>query len=99
MYTPVTLSAFHAAFKAAGREGNFTHEGREKLFEYMTDGERDGEYESELDVILLCCSYTESTLEEAADAYSVEFADVIDFLDCHTSVVWNGDGRILYANF
>ena len=99
MYTPITLSDFHAAFKAAGCEDNFTCEGREHLFKYLEELEEDIGKSIIFDVIALRREYTESTLAEAADVYSVEFADVIDFLNCRTSVVWNGDGRILYANF
>ena len=75
MYKTVTLSDFHAAFKAAGRGDQFTREGRERLFEYLEGLEEDMGEPIELDVIALCCDYTESTLAEAADAYNIDIAE------------------------
>lgn len=99
MYKTVTLQNFHDAFKTAGCEDNFTREGREKLFWYLEQYQEDTGEEIELDVIALCCEYTESSIEEAADAYISPVGAVRDYIQDKTTVVYCDDDTILYANF
>ena len=109
MYTPITLSDFHAAFKAAGCEDNFTCEGREHLFKYLEELEEDIGKSIIFDVIALRREYTESTLEDAAANYGPDVtyaedtggvaATIVAYFERHTTVVWSDSDRILYANF
>jgi hypothetical protein len=59
---------FEQAFKNFGRYGgdndNFSYQGLQLLFDYLVGYEEDTEEEMELDVIGLCCDFTESTKEE-----------------------------------
>jgi hypothetical protein len=59
---------FEQAFKNSGRYGgdndNFSYQGLQLLFDYLVGYEEDTEEEMELDVIGLCCDFTESTKEE-----------------------------------
>ena len=41
------------------RPANFTYEGLECLYNYLIDFEQDTDTEIELDVIALCCDYSE----------------------------------------
>lgn len=49
---------FCEAFKKI-RPDNFSHTGLEALFEYLSDYEANSGEEIELDVIAICCDYTE----------------------------------------
>ena len=58
MKTNVNLYDFREAFKAT-RPDNFSYDGLEVLFEYLESYEEDCGEELELDVISICCEYTE----------------------------------------
>lgn len=92
---------FHKAFRQT-RPENFSYDGREALFNYLEQMEQDCGEEMELDVIGLCCDFTESTLDEALEAYSL---DSLRELKEHTTVIMveereeNGNPLIIYQNF
>ena len=66
----VTITDFMDAFTKM-RPSNFTYEGLECLYNYLIDFERDTDTEIELDVIALCCDYSEyKDLEEYKQNYS-----------------------------
>lgn len=77
MKTIVTLHDFRQAFQDAGRGEQFSYEGLERLYEFLTQYEDDTGDEIELDVIALCCEYSEMTMDEILDAYP-EIMDLID---------------------
>jgi len=61
---------FRAAFNQMDRGDNFTPDALDALFEYLEEFEQDTGAEIELDVIALCCDYTESeSLGEWARCY------------------------------
>jgi len=62
----INKDEFVQAFDKTDRGNNFTTEAREALFGYLDDFEED----IELDVIALCCDYTESTTAEILQNYS-----------------------------
>ena len=64
MKQTVTKSEFTAAFHNANRANNFSHAGLEALYDYLTELERDTGEECELDVIALCCDFTEYSVAE-----------------------------------
>jgi hypothetical protein len=72
MKTTVTLYAFRTAFVAANRESNFSYEGLEVLFDYLQDYEDSTGEEIELDVIGLCCEYSEDTWQNIANSYGID---------------------------
>lgn len=67
MLMEITKSQFHDAFKSHDRENQFSYSALDALFDYLDEDET-----FRLDVIEVCCTYSESTLEEFADSYSVE---------------------------
>ena len=70
MKTTVNQTDFLDAFKKL-RPDNFSYEGLESLYNYLTDYEQDTGTEIELDVIALCCDYSEyKDLEEYKQNYS-----------------------------
>lgn len=65
---------FHRAFQAMGRQDNFSYEGLQAMFEFLEDMERDTGDEYELDVIALCCEFTEyEDLEDFNRQQGTEF--------------------------
>jgi hypothetical protein len=58
MKTSVNYYDFRNAFMAI-RPDNFSYDGLEVLFEYLESYEEDCGEELELDVISICCEYTE----------------------------------------
>jgi len=70
MKQEITKSQFHDAFLDCGRENQFSYEGKNALYEWLEDlSEATGE-EYSLDVIALCCEFTEyDSAEDAAKEY------------------------------
>ena len=70
MKKSVSITDFMDAFEKT-RPANFTYEGLECLYNYLIDFEQDTNTEIELDVIALCCDYSEwDNLEEYKKSYS-----------------------------
>ena len=103
MIQTINLSDFRDAFHACGRQAQFSYEGLTALFEFLEEVAPD----FDLDVIALCCEYSEETTAQIADSYGLalsgnEDADadqVRDYLNYHTSIVAEIEGRFLYAQF
>ena len=101
---------FEAAFKEAGRSDQFSWEGLKSLFDYLDDLSEDTGEPIELDVIALCCDYTEDSYSNIAKDYSIKLTNaededqakqiVIDYLQDNTSYVGEGeDDNLVYAVF
>lgn len=68
MKQTVNFSQFVDAFRF--RKNNFTFEGKRALFDYMEEYEKATGEEIELDIIALCCEFTEyESLEEIQNDY------------------------------
>ena len=82
MKTTVTSYQFVEAFRAAGRESQFTRAALFALFDYLESYEEDCGVEIELDPIAICCEWAEyESAVEAAESYGREFSDESDALD------------------
>jgi hypothetical protein len=77
MKISVTAYDFERAFVDAGRQNQFSYEGRAVLFAYLEELEASTGQELELDVIALCCGYYESSVEEIILNYRID----VDGLD------------------
>ena len=77
MYKTISENEFVQEFKECGRESNFSDYGLRQLYNYFEDYEVDSGEEIELDVIAICCEYTEyDSLEELqADYNDIETED------------------------
>lgn len=84
MYTTVTLHDFRNEFQAMNRTNSFTYEGYEALYEYLLDLEDAMGRQQPLDVIDLCCRYTE--YDCWAD-YQEAYPDTLDQDDLESHVV------------
>ena len=86
MKQTVNNSAFHDAFVSYGRTDNFSYEARDMLFDYFESIESDTGEEIELDVIAICCEYTEDSLEDVIANYSIDVSECEDETDRHAVV-------------
>ena len=86
MKTTVNLSDFRDAFKRL-RPENFTYDGLEALYDWLIDIEECEGEELELDVIALCCDYSEyGDLSEFQQNYSEDYACIED-IEQETTVI------------
>lgn len=74
MKTTVSRYDFERAFVDADRKDQFSYEGLKALFDYLEDYEEQTGEEIELDVIALCCEYSEETAEDIARNYSIDLS-------------------------
>lgn len=89
---------FRDEFYTMNRGANFSYEGLNALFDYLEQLEEDTGEEIELDVIALCCEYTEyDDLEEFQNAYNAEDYESIEDIENETTVIRldNGEGFII----
>jgi hypothetical protein len=114
MKTTVYRYDFERAFVNAGRENHFSYEGLKVLFDYFEEYEEATGEEIELDVVAICCEYSEDTVADIARNYSIDLNDadpedddyeeqcrkiVFDYLNDHTFVVGDAADGIVYALF
>jgi hypothetical protein len=107
MYLTIdNASQFRDEFRAHNRGEQFSYEGLGLLFEYLE--EIDPQYD--LDVIAICCEYSEGNPEGIAKNYGFDLegceteadiaAAVLDYLHNETSVVGvTTFGEIIYQQF
>lgn len=70
-----SVSQFQDAFDKMGRQNNFSYEGLEVLFDYLEEySDATGE-PVELDVIALCCDYSEDSIQDIIDNYSIDVSE------------------------
>lgn len=107
MKTTVDIYKFHDAFVAFDRQDQITRPARVALFEYLEGLESDTGQEIELDVVALCCDWSEHVSAiEAASEYGwdpdVDETDrensAISYLRDNTTVI-EFDGGILVESF
>ena len=97
MKQSVSITNFIDAFRFV-RPSNFTYEGLECLYKYLIDYEQDTGEEIELDVIALCCDFSEyKDLEEYKKSYS-SINSVKDIQDATTFIPIFKTGRFITQN-
>lgn len=111
MKITVTIHDFRKEFSLV-RPDNFSYEGLEVLFDYLEQYEIDtGGEELELDVIALCCDFSEEHYSDIATYHEIDLSDcedeeeelqaVLDYLNdegygyCGVT----DDNNIVYRNF
>lgn len=71
MKQSVTFYSFHRAFETQ-RPNNFSYEALGNLFDYFENLESDLGEEIELDVIAICCDYSEESAESICKNYDID---------------------------
>ena len=102
MYQAVNIHDFRNAFQAYDRQANFSYEGQQLLFDWLEDYEDATGETMELDVIALCCDFTEADLEDINQDYSKSFEtleDAAEWLEDQTAVVGTTDSTIVFQAF
>jgi len=97
MKQTVGICEFRKAFEDYNRQDNFSYEGLEALFDFLESMEDGCATETELDVVALCCEFTEyeSFVELKGDYNSIES---LDELRDNTMVI-EFDGGIIIQQF
>lgn len=105
MIQTINVSDFRDAFRSMGRQDQFTYEGLGALFDFLEEVVPD----FDLDVVALCCEYSEETIEQIADSYGLELPPdeteeehtdaVRAYLEAHTSIVAETASGFLFVNF
>lgn len=78
MKQSIYLNDFRKAFSDANRDNNFSYEGKEVLFEYLERYESDTGEEIELDIIALCCEFSEDAPMNIASNYDFDIGQFDD---------------------
>ena len=107
IYTTIgSASHFRDEFQQRGRGNQFSYDALGLLFDYFDDMGED----VELDVVAICCEYSEDKPEEIVTYYGIDIdkgenaesliQQVCDFLEYQTIVVGvTDDGTIVYRQF
>ena len=87
---------FRQTFHNYGKGDQFSYEGLNALFDYLEELSEDTGANIELDVIALCCEFTEyEDLEEIKGVYFNTALDTLDDLHDHTQVIQFETGIII----
>ena len=103
MKTTINFCEFTDAFKAISPD-NFTYSGLKALYEYLEEYEESTGEEIELDVIALCCDYSEyESLQEAYEEYNDDDEEgstgeeMQDYFEENTQIITFDEGVIIQA--
>ena len=100
MKITVTEYDFVRAFNDTDRESNFSNAGITALFEFIEQLEEDTGTETELDIISLCCEFTEyEDLEEFQSNYGKDSYPDIETISYSTIVIQVTQDSFIIQNF
>ena len=98
----VSFNDFLEEFRRYGREDQFSYEGKKALYDYLEELSEELGKCIELDVIAICCDFTEySSLEEFNNDYSYSIGNIDDIEDIqdYTIVIEINDESFIIQNF
>lgn len=105
----VNFSLFCDAFVKAGRENNFSYKGKRALFDYLEGLSEECGEDFELDVVALCCEYSEDDNDTIVERYDIDLSECEDeddkekaieaFLNNNSVVVGKTSCGFVYAVF
>jgi hypothetical protein len=108
MKQTINFNQFADAFSTRG--GNFSYNGLRALYDFIEEVDEEGSTETELDVIALCCEFSEyDSAIQAAGGYGFDYPDktasieaieedCLDYLHGNTLVI-RFDGGIIIQDF
>lgn len=106
MKTTIDFNDFRDAFRAYDRLDNFSRKGMQILFDYLEQYEQDTGEEMELDVIAICCDFSEATWQQIADGYDIDLEDcedkteaVREYLEDEGALIGEVPGGFVYRDF
>ena len=94
MYKTITTTDFVQAFRDVGRQDQFSYDALKALFEYYD------EENIELDVIAICCEWSEYSEDELQEQFGYlgdfdTIDELLDELDSQTFVLRLSDGYLV----
>ena len=108
MKTTVSFYSFRDAFQAS-RPNNFSYEGLSVLWDYLEEYEDSTGVEVELDVIAICCDFSEDTWQNIASNYDIDLTGaelggekyqiVKEYLEDQGAFVGEVEGGFVYRDF
>lgn len=95
----VYFSDFVEEFEKFGREDQFSYEGKRALFDYLNELGEDIGKPIELDIVGICCDFTEyESLTEFNDDYGCD-VDCIEDIQDYTVVIPIDEDRFIIQDF
>jgi hypothetical protein len=99
MYKTISEADFIRAFEDYNREDNFSRAGLSALFDYFIELEGDIGEKIGLDVIAVCCDFTEyANLAEFQSDYDKEY-ESIDDIEAETTVIKLDEDAFIIEQF
>ena len=103
MKQPVSFDMFVQAFKDFRRASQFSFEALNVIFNYLEDSD----HAYELDVIGICCEFSESTIQELIAEYDLDKSEdpeenlqtARSFLEENTAVIGETADGFVYLQF
>jgi hypothetical protein len=110
MKQSVNFYQFANAFANSDRANQFSRDALSAIFDWIENYEQETEQETELDVIAICCEWSEDLPEEIAENYGIDLSEyatweekaeaVMDYLQDNTGAAISLDsGKIVYLQF
>lgn len=100
----LSKSSFIDAFTHSSRKDQFSYEALEAIFEYMEEYSANTGEAIELDIVAICCDWSECTWEEIARDYDVDLSEcdtvtdkmgaVVDYLVVNTTYIELSDSFV-----
>jgi len=95
----VSKSDFRDEFTKMNRENQFSYKGLNALYDYLDNFYSEADKPYELDVIEICCSFTEyDNLQDFNNDYNREYENIDEIVD-DTEVIRIDDNSFIIANF
>jgi hypothetical protein len=96
MKSTVGFCEFCDRFRDMNRNETFSYEGKRALFNWLEEYENETGEEIELDVIALCCEYSEyANIEEFRNDYGEEYENIQDIEDKTIVIPVGSEGFII----
>ena len=105
----LSKSEFIHAFKSSSRKDQFSYEALEHIFDYLESYSEDTGENLELDIVGICCDWSEMSWQDIAMSYGVDLsscvddderiAEVEDFLCRNTQYCELSDGSFVFVQF
>lgn len=96
MYKTITENSFIDEFRYAGRGDNFSREGLIALFNFFNEMEEETNEKIELDVVAICCDFTEFDDLDDLQRHYPDVEELDDFPSFYREL---DNGHILIQDF
>ena len=109
IYTQITKSSFIDAFKQSSRKDQFSYDALEAIYEYLEDYSQDSGEDVELDIVAICCEWSEMSWQDVVQSYGLDLSHcdtdeeridaVEEYLQDETQSVRLSDDSFVFVSF